>query len=274
MAEETKIQWAHHTFNPWEGCVNVSPECDNCYAEARDRRMHGHENWGKDALRLFHVDSYWRSPLRWNREAEKSGERRRVFCGSLCDVMEWRDDLDVARAELYRLIEATPFLDWLFLTKRPQNYRRLLPPEWLLHARPNLWLGTTVGVNASLWRIDTLKAAPAVVHFLSIEPLLENLPTLGEHLDGISWAIFGGESGRRARPCDINWIRDGMGQCELTGTARFVKQLGARPKVTMGDGAPFFLDFKDSHAGDMAEWPEDLRVRELPFPARNTAPIA
>lgn len=264
MGKNSDIQWTHHTFSPWEGCVNVSPECDHCYAEARDIRMHGYENWGKNALRMLHVDSYWKQPERWNRVAEKAGERHRVFCGSLCDVMEMREDLNEPRQVLYALIEGTPWLDWLLLTKRPDNFNRYLPAAWRDNPAPNVWLGTTVGVNKSLWRIDALKGAPAVIHFLSIEPLLENLPTLGEHLDGIDWAIFGGESGRKARPCDLDWIRYGMEQCVPSGTARFVKQLGARPKVTMGDGAPFFLGLKDGHGGDWSEWPEDLKVREFP----------
>lgn len=263
MGDTTKIEWAQRTFNPWEGCVNVSAECDHCYAEARDRRMHHHENWGKDALRLLHVDSYWRKPEQWNREAEKAQERQRVFCGSLCDVMEMRADLDAPRRELFALIQRTPWLDWLLLTKRPDNFRRYLPEAWLDKPELNVWLGTTCGVNKSLWRIDALKGAPAVVHFLSIEPLLEDLPTLGEHLDGIDWAIFGGESGPAARPCNIDWIRSSVAQCRNTGVAPFVKQLGARPHVRMGDGAHFFLDL-DGKGGDIERFPEDLRIREFP----------
>src|SRR5208337_546934 len=107
MGADTTIAWCHHTFNPWEGCVNVSPECDHCYAESRDRRMHGHRNWGKDAERFMHTDAYWKQPVKWNRDAERVAERRRVFCGSLCDVMEDRMDLDTPRIRLWSLIGET-----------------------------------------------------------------------------------------------------------------------------------------------------------------------
>jgi protein gp37 len=83
--ENTLIEWATHTFNPWEGCVQISEECDHCYAENRDRRFHAGSHWGRDALRLFHVDAYWKKPLQWDRDAQAAGERHEVFYGSLCD---------------------------------------------------------------------------------------------------------------------------------------------------------------------------------------------
>jgi protein gp37 len=262
---ETKIQWAHYTFNPWEGCVEVSAECDNCYARVRDARLHSGKNWGKDAFRMWHVDSYWAQLFKWNRQAAEAGEVRRVFCGSLCDVMEDREDLQPLRERLYRAVDLFKHLNFLFLTKRPQNFTRFLPVHWRAKSPANLWLGTTVGCNKSLWRIDALKSFPAAVLFLSVEPLIEDLPTLGEHLDGIDWVIFGGESGSKARACDIQWIRNGVAQCRQAGAAPFVKQLGAKPgqeRDTKGDWHPWIL--LDTHGGDWDEWPEDLRVREFP----------
>jgi protein gp37 len=213
MGANSNIEWTSHTFNPWLGCVKVSPACKFCYAEA-DRKRRGQLLWGPTAPRQVTSDVYWKQPLKWNRQADS---RDRVFCGSLCDVMEdFGGDLVNAgccteiqeiREHLYQLIELTPNLDWLLLTKRPENYRRFLPERWLENPQPNVWLGTTVESPDYLDRIDSLKSAPAVVHFLSIEPLLADLPTLGEHLDGIEWVICGGESGPHARPMNPDWVR-------------------------------------------------------------------
>src|SRR5262245_40013414 len=133
MAEQTAIAWCHATFNPWWGCVEVSPGCDNCYA--RDlAKIYGPRVWGKDAPRRFFGPKHWQEPLRWNAKAEAAGERRRVFCASMADVFEERDDqigrfLAAERFKLWNLIAATPWLDWLLLTKRPAGMRRLLPKE-------------------------------------------------------------------------------------------------------------------------------------------------
>lgn len=221
MAENSKIEWCDHTFNPWEGCVKVSPECDHCYAEARDNRLHNGSNWGKDALRLYHTDAYWKHPLRWDREARAAGEPARVFCGSLCDVGEDRRDLDDYRRRVQVLIRQTPWLRWLLLSKRPQNFNRLF--TWTMD-EPNVWAGTTVGVRASLWRVDALRENPAPIKFLSIEPLLEDLGALD--LTGIHWVIVGGESGRKARPMHPDWARSIRDQCVAAGVPFFFKQWG------------------------------------------------
>jgi protein gp37 len=94
--------------------------------------------------------------LAWNRAAERAGQARRVFCGSLCDIMEDRRDLDAERERLYGLIDRTLWLDWLLLTKRPMNYIRLLPAHWLEEPRKNVWLLTTVERLDYLWRIGKL----------------------------------------------------------------------------------------------------------------------
>lgn len=242
MAENSKIEWCHHTFNPWEGCVKVSPECDNCYAETRDKRMHNGSNWGKDALRLYHTDAYWKQPRRWNRAAEEAGEPARVFAGSLCDVAEDRADLEAYRWELQTLIYDTRWLHWLLLSKRPQNFNRMFGSVMEF---TNVWAGTTVGVRSSLWRIDALRETPAAVRFLSLEPLLEDLGTLD--LEGIHWVIVGGESGRGARPMHPDWARSLRDQCVEAKVPCFVKQL-----TKNGRKIPY------------NEWPEDLQVREFP----------
>lgn len=135
MGVTTGIAWTDHTFNPWIGCAHVSPGCDHCYAEAgtsaRIARGRGLPLWGEGAARQVTSPDYWKQPLRWDRAAAKEGVRRRVFCASLADVFEDRRDLDAARCALWDMIEQTPNLDWLLLTKRPQNVLRLAPTTQL-----------------------------------------------------------------------------------------------------------------------------------------------
>lgn len=172
MAKVTKISWAHSTFNPWVGCDKVSPACDHCYAEGVAKRM-GKDLWGKDAERFFTNTSYWCEPRRWNDEAARRGEPWRVFCGSLCDVMEDRRDLDERREMLFELIEETPNLTWLLLTKRPENFLKLTPEEWHSAWPKHAWAMTTAENQRRLEeRLPHLLKVPAEVRGLSIEPLL------------------------------------------------------------------------------------------------------
>lgn len=261
--EHTKIQWADHTFNPWIGCTKVSEGCKNCYAEALDKRF-GKRRWGSSAPRERTSEANWRKPLLWNKKAQEAGERHRVFCASLADVFDaevpqkWRNDL-------WSLIVATPSLDWLLLTKRPQNARwdGMMPRRWLESGTPaNVWVGTSVeDQQTAEKRIPLLLDAPAPVRFLSLEPLLGpvDLTRLADDVGardgleaGIHWVIVGGESGPGARPCEVEWIRSIVDQCRLNDVPVFVKQLGSRAGLT------------DPKGGDPAEWPMDLRVREFP----------
>src|SRR5262249_26019968 len=132
MGKQTAIDWCNHTFNPWWGCDearvpdgSMSPECVYCYARTFAKRV-GHDIWGADAPRRSFGDKLWVEPEKWNGDAALSGERRRVFCASMADVFEDRPDLDPHRARLWALIERTPHLDWLLLTKRPENAPRMV----------------------------------------------------------------------------------------------------------------------------------------------------
>lgn len=240
MGKNSRIEWTHHTFNPWWGCAKVSPACAHCYAEAWARRV-GSAVWGKRADRRFFTDAHWREPLKWDREAEREGLRRRVFCASMADVFEDRRDLDAARARLWVLIEATPRLDWLLLTKRPD--RAVSLARWGTGTWPdNVWVGTTV--ETQVWarrRLPALEAIPAAVRFVSCEPLLGRLnlaPWLGHSL---GWVIAGGESGPRARPSDPAWFQALRDQCVAAGVPFHFKQWGnwapaARPGGALQDG--------------------------------------
>lgn len=304
MAAETKIQWTHHTFNPWRGCAKVSPGCANCYAEElshRNPKVLG--EWGPGSRRAIAAETYWQDPLRWNRSAHEAEERRRVFCASLGDVFEGREDLDPHRARLLDLIARTPSLDWLLLTKRPQlvplllsrlvnGPRRnnheinaaLIAGRWLDgHPLPNVWLGASVEDQQRAYeRVPDLLEIPAKVRFLSIEPLLGPIDftdgplnrdesTMGDWsmLDvGIHWIILGGESGSEARACHIDWMRSIILQARQSRVAVFVKQLGAQPWLPheVHEGMPSWvpLHLVDKKGGDPSDWPEDLRIREFP----------
>lgn len=188
MAENTKIEWTDHTFNPWEGCQKVGPGCDHCYAETRNARFAGGTaaNWGPGAPRRRTSTSNWNKPKAWNANAEAfmavHGRRQRVFCASLADVFD--NAVDPAwRADLFALILATPNLDWLLLTKRIGNVRGMLselshgndPDLSLLDMMPlpNVWLGATITSQPEADRdITKLQEVPARVRFLSMEPLL------------------------------------------------------------------------------------------------------
>lgn len=222
MGETTGISWADSTFSAWLGCVEVSPACDHCYARTLVTGRMGKPVWGKDAPRQRTSEGYWKQPLKWNALAEKSGKPWRVFCGSLCDVMEDRADLVEIRRDLYDLIERTPALTWLLLTKRPQNFRRFLrlPPA------QNIWALTTVESPEYLWRIDALKGCGVQTLGLSVEPLLADMPTLGEHLDGISWVLVGGESGSGSRPMHPDWARRIRDFCVNLEIPFHFKQIG------------------------------------------------
>lgn len=247
---ETKIEWTAtrlpdgsllpgFSFNPWVGCTKVSRACDGCYAEAWAKRS-GIVKWGNEPRHRTSA-SNWQGPLKWNREAEAAGIRRKVFCASLADVFD--NQVDPAwRIDLFRLIGLTPHLDWLLLTKRPQNIAKMLPSDYVLAGKPphNIWLGTTVeNQEEADRRIPHLLAVPAKVHFLSCEPLLGPVD-LSSFLywkgsTGLEWSlppsarrwvITGGESGPHARPSHPDWFRWLRDQCAAAGAPHFFKQHG------------------------------------------------
>ncbi|WP_027817101.1 phage Gp37/Gp68 family protein [Paraburkholderia bannensis] len=270
MSENSKIEWTDHTFNPWEGCQKVGPGCDNCYAETRNARYAGGTaiNWGPGAPRRRTSEANWRKPRAWNAAHAEffaaHGRRQRVFCASLADVFD--NAIDPAwREELFKLINETPNLDWLLLTKRIGNVPMMVSviPG---HLPDNVWLGATIVNQEEADRdIEKLLMTPARRRFLSIEPLLgpvdllawfdptgnccmqemqscENCPADAPWIHGptteyaedgsgysspeIDWVIVGGESGPGARPMHPDWARDIRDQCEAVGVPFLFKQWG------------------------------------------------
>ncbi|MCG7932124.1 MAG: phage Gp37/Gp68 family protein [Candidatus Thiodiazotropha lotti] len=224
MAETTEIAWTDSTFNPWWGCTKVGPGCDHCYAEAFDKRTGGN-HWGRGSSpRTLSADN-WRKPKRWQKRAEKDGIRRKVFCGSMCDVFD-KNAPEGQRERLWQLIRETPMLDWQLLTKRAPNIEKHLPADWG-DGYSNVWLGVTVeDQKHGLRRLDVLREIPAKVRFLSIEPLLEDLGDID--LTGIHWVIVGGESGHHARTMNPEWVWRIKDQCWWQGVPFFFKQWGGR----------------------------------------------
>ncbi|HYE33339.1 MAG TPA: phage Gp37/Gp68 family protein [Methylomirabilota bacterium] len=226
MGEETKIEWAHSTFNPWWGCEKVSPACAHCYAETLANR-YGHKVWGATAPRRLFGEKHWTEPLAWNRKAAASGQPWRVFCGSMCDVFEDHPTANNERQKLWPLIAATPALTWMLLTKRPENMKRFAPEAWRNRWPDNVWAGTTVeDQQRADSRIPELLKVPARVRFLSMEPLLGPVRLDPWHLAGLNWIIAGGESGPGARPPHPDWFRSVQKRSRSYGVGFFFKQWG------------------------------------------------
>lgn len=215
----------------------------------------------------------WRKPLAWNRKAEEEGKRYKVFCASLADVFEAKEaqqgELNRWREELGGMIEQTPCLDWLLLTKRPQNVNHLAQYMFDSGLPSNVWIGTSVeNQEQADARIPELLKIPARVRFISAEPLLGPIDLTnflannaifkaefwnqsgskdairradGSYIcctndgvvyrDGVDirWVIVGGESGTDARPFGLDWAHDIIEQCQWAGIPCFVKQMGSRP---------------------------------------------
>lgn len=216
MADNSKIEWCDHTFNPWIGCTKVGPGCDHCYAEALATTRLG-VPWGAGQPRRRTAPGNWAKPRQWNRNAqafaELHGRKQRVFCASLADVFD--NEVDPAwRTDLFGLIAETPNLDWLLVTKRIGNVARMLATLGMECLPVNVWLGITVVNQDEADRdVPKLLAAPAVIRFLSMEPLLGPVDLRwiaepDEEKDGVIDALLGcnwidhekGEEFRPVRP--------------------------------------------------------------------------
>lgn len=341
MAENTKISWTDHTFNPWSGCQKVSPGCQHCYAEAQAKRNPATLGvWGPTGTRVRMGDAYWRKPLRWNERAAIWAEcptchwrgfsdwgggkfaphcaacfkrdvvsvlehsRQRVFCASMADVFEDRPELVAWRADLFRLIVDTPNLDWLLLTKRPENINRMMTQaadlllrinqkaavawgRWVVHglpyALPNVWIGTTVeNQEQADKRIPALLGVPVAVRFLSCEPMLSavDLERIPDALYGKVWPDTtrgrGGIGGQviTADPGLVHWVICGgeSGHGARYMDAHWALSLKEQCEAA---GVPFFMKqmgavwadevgSSDKKGGDLSEMPVELRVRQFP----------
>jgi protein gp37 len=325
MAETTGISWTDMTFNPWIGCTKVSPACAHCYAERDfDHRYHK-VTWGPSGTRVLTSDSNWKNPLKWNLKAGQLGIRKRVFCASLADVFEdWNgpitdnqglevkqckncldyyecDDnqlgclqtrytMDDVRKRLFQLIDATPNLDWLILTKRPENIRRMYPelfthscgepnPNWIAAGaanykckcggvvnrwfRANVWLGTSVENQeyADKRTPELIKCRDlAPVLFLSAEPLLGPIDLYRAHVTNMPM-----QNG--PEPTRVDWLVVGG---ESGDNARPVQLEWIRSLKSQCDakGVAFHMKQLSQHGTkqyrDFDKFPKDLQVRAFP----------
>jgi protein gp37 len=286
----TAIQWTHQegykgeTWNPiaafniatgkrgWM-CTKPSAGCKNCYAEAMNRfrgtgLTYTAGNVDKVRLDLVNIDQ----PLHWRMP-------RVVFVCSMTDLFHERHTDDMI-ARIFATMAHARHHIFIVLTKRPERMRDLLndpdfavemckrvresqgSPDlsWLQWPLPNVRVGTTIeNDDVANDRVIALLSTPAAVRFLSVEPMLEAIDMTPFMVDGLDWVIVGGESGRYARPFDVQWARDIVADCRAAGIAVFVKQLGKRPHEN-----GITLKLADSHGGNPEEWPADLRVREFP----------
>lgn len=302
MAFQTKIQWTDHTFNGWLGCSKDGEGCKHCYAEAMMDLRYGRVKWGPQGTRS--LTSTWHQPVAWNRLAREEERRHKVFAFSLADVFEdypgqllnakgdplWHRlanldttftypgfgklpdalpcSLDWARGRLFRLIDNTPFLDYLLLTKRPENIRAM----WHGEPRKNVWLGTSISnqreADVEVPRLISCTGLGALL-FLSVEPQIGRID-LSQFLFPrplVDWVIVGGESNQGhgvARAFNLDWARLLRDQCESAGVPLFFKQAGSNPRTGTDRDGLLPLKLVDSHGGNWEEWPADLRVRQCP----------
>lgn len=247
--ENTNISWCDHTFNAWIGCTKVNEACKFCYAEAHDKRFYKQSHWGPNTSRQMTSDKYWNQPRNWNKSAGLAKVQLRVFCSSLADVFEDHPQVIEARQRLFKLIEETPNLIWMLLTKRPGNIDKMIPESW----NRNLGLGGSVPENVrfgvsignqkqfdEMWPVmEESMYNHGTPYFLSMEPLLGPVDfamfdepvqivgttvTRSRHLP--SYIIVGGESGSKARPMHPEWVDKIKNQCFLYNISFHFKQWG------------------------------------------------
>lgn len=275
MGSSTNIEWCDITWNIWRGCAEVSPGCANCYARTFAKRnpdVLG--EWGKDAYRALASDAYLAKITQENRRASRDRVRRRVFLGSMMDFFEDRPDLVGMRELGIYSMGSCKNLDFLVLTKRPENIDRLWPmnmqtaysiPPPNYQLMDNVWFGVSVeDVKRADERIPRLQDKDVRVRFLSVEPILEYID-LNRHLQrgGIHWVIVGGESQQEkvCRRTQVDWIEAVVAACQGNGVPVFVKQMGGLPY----DGLQQ-LKLKSKKGEDVNEWPDHLRIRQFPTP--------
>lgn len=214
MAQGTQIEWTDATWNPLTGCTKVSPGCRHCYAERLSRRLQamGQPNY-ENGFELTLHEQALTLPLQWRTP-------RTIFVNSMSDLFHEKVPEEFIGA-VFDTMRRADHHRYQVLTKRADRLAELAPRlPWPEH----VWMGVSVENKDYRFRVDLLRATPAAVKFLSLEPLLGPIPNL--ELTGIDWVIVGGESGPGARPMDLEWVAEIRDRCVASGVPFFLKQLG------------------------------------------------
>jgi protein gp37 len=281
MSQNTQIQWTDHTWPITAGCDKVSAGCKNCYAIPHSFRLahnpnpkiaaaydgvvskgaiHGKLNW-TGSTRFLEDRLTW--PARWKKPA-------RIFVGNMSDIFH-PDIPDDVLNSIFTVMEENPRHTFQVLTKRPvrMEYFMMARYSGVRHAGifpTNIWCGTSIeDPETATERLAHLRHLRSAVRFVSYEPALAGV-CFGSHFGSFDWLIIGGESGSGARPFDVRWAEAALDFCREWRIPAFVKQVGARPyRSPEHDGATGFdIGLKDSHGGDIMEWPSRLQVRQFP----------
>lgn len=222
MGANSSIEWTEATWNPVTGCDKISPGCKHCYAERMAERLQamGQRNY-RNGFELTLQERALSLPLTWKKP-------QTIFVNSMSDLFHKDVPADFI-ARVFNVMSRADWHQYQVLTKRPERLEELSSS---LPWQPHIWMGVSVENEDYVSRIDHLRRTPALVKFLSLEPLLGALPELD--LSGIHWVIVGGESGPGARPMSESWALDIRDQCLKAGVPFFFKQWGGVNKKKAG----------------------------------------
>lgn len=219
---KSSIEWTEMTWNPTTGCDKLSAGCKFCYAEVMTKRLKGmgQEKYSEGFKIRIHPATLL-VPYTWKKP-------QLVFVNSMSDLFHKEVPLEYIKS-VFKVMNDTPQHTYQVLTKRGDVLENYAP---FLKFTPNIWMGVSVEDERVISRIDHLRKIDAYVRFLSLEPLISNLPNL--NLTGIHWVIVGGESGFSARPMELEWVEDIRLQCEAANVPFFFKQWGGKNKKAAG----------------------------------------
>lgn len=265
MAENSKIEWTHHTANLWWGCTKVHAGCDNCYALSLAKR-YGKDVWGTDRPRRL-IKNVWKEMEKYQKQAEAVGEIHRVFVGSMMDIFEKPMPLVDHNGVSYleeesefwntgqlrdkffnEVVPNSPNLMFLLLTKRPSNINKYIPDCWKINPPKNVMFGTSPVNQKTANELIVQLSKVNGYKFISVEPQLDKIDLMVKVKDSdevllgmVDWVINGGESGHHKRPFDCDWARIIRDDCKVKGVSFFFKQIDKIKAI-----------------------PDDLMIREFP----------
>jgi len=259
---DTKISWAHATWNPWTGCNKVSRECVGCYADALLTRS------GRD-FNVLSLTQTFNTPHDLNARAEQQHKSAICFVCSLSDF--FHEQADPWRRRAWEKIQKCTSVYFMLLTKRPERIVECLPSDWNNGTGyPNVWLGTTCGVKASYSRVDALRKVPCSLRFLSVEPLMESIANID--LTGIGWVAVGGMSGplHKQHHMNMEWAAEVYDTCQARCIPFLFKQSSHIYTERGINGLSLYLADRDHRIVNPATVP---LIREYPVPKSSLLPF-